>query len=31
VYCVIEVRREEEAAEIAKELRDLADQVARLD
>jgi hypothetical protein len=28
-YCVIEVRRGEEAAEVAKKLRELADQVAR--
>ena len=29
-YCVVEVRRGEEAAEVAKKLRELADQVAEL-
>ena len=29
-YCVIEVRRREDGAEVAKKLRELADQVARL-
>ena len=29
-HCVIEVRRREDAAEVAKKLRELADQVARV-
>ena len=29
-YCVIEIRRGEEAGEVAKKLRELADQVAGL-
>lgn len=29
-YCVVEVRRGEPAADVAKKLRELADQVARL-
>ena len=30
VYCVVELRRGDGAAEVAKKLRDLADQVERL-